>query len=166
MTIFKYDELIEFIENEPTGIAKGYSIEFLQKTFFKEELEKVIANDLVMFERIEKSLLEINEPKEGDFVEFDGNISRLSRIHEDGRFQLSESIGVFVSKFSSQASGCVWDPNISIDWDRENIKYLESTPTWKKGKCWTFSGNDAGGGRGVWFEINFKVWNLGQEGTK
>lgn len=41
MTItFKYDELINFIKNEPTGISKGYSIEFLQKTFFKEELEK------------------------------------------------------------------------------------------------------------------------------
>ena len=39
------------------------------------------------------------------------------------------------------------------------IKYLELTPTLKKGKCWTFSGNDAGGGRGVYFEINFKTDN-------
>lgn len=164
--MFNYDELIKFIENEPTGIAKGYAIEFLQKTFFKENLEKVIANDLVLFEKIEKSLLEINEPKEGDFVEFDGNISRLSRIHEDGRFQLSESIGVYVSDGCSQSSGCVWDPNISLDYDRENIKYLEPTDTLKKGRCWTFSGNEAGGGRGIWFEINFKVWNLGQVGAK
>lgn len=164
--MFNYDELIKFIENEPTDIAKGYAMEFLQKTFFKENLEKVIANDLVLFEKIEKSLLEINEPKEGDFVEFDGNISRLSRIHKDGQFQLSETIGVYVSDGCSQSSGCVWDPNISLDYDRENIKYLELTPTLKKGRCWTFSGNEAGGGRGIWFEINFNVWNLGQVGAK
>ena len=163
--MFNYDELINFIENEPTGIAKGYAIEFLQKTFFKENLEKVIANDLVLFEKIEKSLLEINEPKEGDFVEFDGNISRLSRIHKDGQFQLSETIGVYVSDGCSQSSGCVWDPNISLDYDRENIKYLEPTDTLKKDRCLTFSGNEAGGGRGIWFEINFKVWNLGQVGA-
>ena len=164
--MFSYEDLIAFIENEKTGIAKGYSIEFLRKSFFKEDLEKVIANDLELFKKIEKSLLEINEPKEGDFVEFDGNISRLSRIHEDGKFQLSETIGVYVSVGCSQASGCVWNPNISLDWDRENIKHLESTHRFKKGKCWTFSGNEAGGSRSVYFEINFKVWNLRQVGAK
>ena len=161
-----YDEVISFRDNEKTGIAKGYSLEYLRDFCSKEKLEKVIANDLAMFEKIEKSLIEINEPKEGDFVKFDGNISRLSRIHKDGQFQLSETIGVYVSDGCSQSSGCVWDPDISLDYDRENIKYLELTPTLKKGKCWTFSGNDAGGGRGVYFEINFKVWNLTQVGAK
>ncbi|MDD3054821.1 MAG: hypothetical protein PHE16_02970 [Aliarcobacter sp.] len=161
-----YDEVISFRDNEKTGIAKGYSLEYLRDFCSKEKLEKVIANDLAMFEKIEKSLIEINEPKEGDFVKFDGNISRLSRIHEDGKFQLSESIGVFVSEFSSQASGCVWDSTITIERDRLTLENLEPISMFKKGRCWTFSGNEAGGGRGVWFEINFKVWNLCQVGAK
>ena len=37
--MFSYEDLIAFIENEKTGIAKGYSIEFLRKSFFKEVSE-------------------------------------------------------------------------------------------------------------------------------
>ena len=155
-----YNELISFRDKEKTGIAKGYSIEFLQNFFSKEKLEKVIARDLAMFEEIEKSLLNINQPVHGDYVEFDGKISRLSVTHGDGSIQLSDGIGVYVSDSFSQASGCVWDPNINIERNRLNINNLKLTPKVKKGRCWTFSGNEAGGGRGVYFEINFKVWKL------
>lgn len=37
-----YDKLISFRDNEKTGIAKGYEIEFLRDFYSKEELEKVI----------------------------------------------------------------------------------------------------------------------------
>lgn len=161
-----YEKLISFRDNEKTGIAKGYSLEYLQDFYSKEKLEKVIANDLALFEKIEKSLIDIKKPKHGDFVQFDGKISRLSVIHADGSIQLSNGIGVYVSDGCSQASGCVWDPDIKIERSRLNVKNLELTPTLKKGRCWTFSENVSGGGRGVWFEINFKVWNLGQVGAK
>jgi hypothetical protein len=161
-----YDEVISFRDNEKTGIAKGYSLEYLRDFYSKEKLEKVIANDLAMFEKIEKSLININEPKEGNFIQYDGEIARLSVIHEDGTIQLSNGIGVFVSDGYSQASGCVWDPDIKIERSRLKISNLELTSTLKKGRCWTFSRNEAGGDRGVWFEINFKVWNLCQVGAK
>lgn len=155
-----YEELLSFRDNEKSGIAKGYSLEYLQDFYSKEKLEKVIANDLALFEKIEKSLIDIKKPKHGDFVQFDGEISRLSIIHADESIQLSNGIGVYVSDGCSLASGCVWDPDIKIERSRLNIKNLELAPTLKKGRCWTFSENVSGGGRGVWFEINFKVWNL------
>lgn len=161
-----YEELLSFRDNEKTGIAKGYSLDFLRDFFSKTKLEKVIANDLVMFQEIEKSLLDKKKPTEGDFVQYDGKIARLSVIHFNGSIQLSNGIGVYVSDGCSQASGCVWHPNIKIERSRLNIKNLELTPTLKKGRCWTFSENVSGGGRGVYFEINFKVWNLKQESTK
>ncbi len=157
-----YENLISFRDNEKTGIAKGYSLEFLRGFYSIEKLEEVITNDLTLFEKIEKSLQKADKPNEGDFVEFDGNISRLSRIHENGTIQLSNSIGVFVSEGYSQASGCIWDPEIKIERERLTLKNLEPTSMFKKGRCWKFSGNEAGGGRGVYFEINFKVWNLGK----
>ena len=155
-----YEKLISFRDNEKTGIAKGYSLEYLQDFYSKEKLEKVIANDLALFEKIEKSLIDIKKPKHGDFVQFDGKISRLSVIHADGSIQLSNGIGVYVSDGCSQASGCVWDPNIKIERNRLNIENLELTSRLEKGRCWTFSGKESGGDRGVYFEINFKVWNL------
>ncbi len=161
-----YEKLISFRNNEKTGIAKGYSLEYLQDFYSKEKLEKVIANDLAMFEKIEKSLLESNKPKEGDFVQYNEEIARLSVIHADGSIQLSNSIGVYVSDGCSQASGCVWDPDIKIERSRLNISNLELTSTLKKGSCWTFSENVSGGGRGVWFEINFKVWNISHGDAK
>lgn len=161
-----YEKLISFRDNEKTGIAKGYSLEYLQDFYSKEKLEKVIANDLALFEKIEKSLIDIKKPKHGDFVQFDGEISRLSVIHADGSIQLSNGIGVYVSDGCSQASGCVWDPDIKIERSRLNVKNLELTSVLKKGSCWTFSENVSGGGRGVYFEINFKVWNLRQVGAK
>lgn len=36
-----YDKLISFRDNEKTGIAKGYEIEFLRDFYSKEELEKL-----------------------------------------------------------------------------------------------------------------------------
>lgn len=156
-----YDELLSLRDNEKTGIAKGYSLDFLRDFYTKEKLEKVIANDLVMFEEIEKSLLDKNKPTEGDFVQYDGKIARLSVIHSNGSIQLSNTIGVYVSDGCSQASGCVWDPNINIERSRLDLNNLELTSALKKGRCWTFSENISGGDRGVYFEINFKVWNLG-----
>ena len=157
-----YEKLISFRDNEKTGIAKGYSLEYLQDFYSKEKLEKVIANDLAMFEKIEKSLLESNKPKEGDFVQYDEEIARLSGIHADGSIQLSNTIGVYVSDGCSQASGCVWDPDIKIERSRLSIHNLELTSALKKGRCWSFSEKSSGADRGVYFEINFKVWNLCQ----
>lgn len=157
-----YEDLVVFINTEKTGIAKSYDFEYLRKKFFLEDVEKQIASDLVLFADIEKSLVNSKEPKEGDFVQFDGNISRLSRIHNDGTIQLSETIGVYVSDSCTQASGCVFDSKINLEISRLNIRNLELVPELKKGTCWTFSGNQAGVGRGVYFEINFKIWNLTQ----
>lgn len=159
-----YEELVDFINQEKTGIAKGYDFDFLFNKFRyqeKEALEKYIAAELAMFSQIEKELLEKQEPKCGDFVQYDGQISRLSVVHENGDIQLSETIGVYVSiNGSCQASGCVWDPNIKLEKERLKLKNLEATTQLKKGSCWSYSGNYAAGMRGVYFEINFKVWEL------
>ena len=151
-----YEELIGFIGNEESGIAKGYDTAFLLYEK-KEKVEKIIANDLKMFSKIETELAKNKKPIEGDYVCYDGKIAKISVIHHNGKIQLSNNIGVFVSMSGTQASGCTWDPEIDI---QPNLTDLEKTNDVKKGKCWTFSGGQAGGKRGVYFEINFKVWNL------
>lgn len=158
----KHDDVINLRDNDTTGIVKGYNLEFLQNIYTLNEAKDIIAYDLEMFKKIEDSFLKVKEPMRGDFVQYDGQIARLSVIHEDGVIQLSNSIGVFVSDGCSQASGCTWDSTITIERDRLTLNNLEPTSMFKKGRCWTFSGNEAGGGRSVYFEINFKVWNLGK----
>ena len=160
MAYMKYEELVEFISNEESGIAKGYNFQFLRDIFRLDKVKEKINNDLKIFGEIEKSLLSQSTPKEGDFVKYNGGISRVSRIHPEGSIQLSENIGVNVWHESSSASGCVWDPNIKIDKELLHIDNLVSTDDVKEGKCWMFSGLEAGGGRGVYHKINFRVWEL------
>lgn len=157
-----YADTLDLRDNDITGIVKGYDLEFLQNIYTLEKAKDIIANDLEMFKKIEESFLNVKEPMSGDFVQYDGKIARLSVIHENGQIQLSNSIGVYVSDSCSQASGCTWDSTITVEKDRLTLKNLEPTSMFIKGRCWTFSGNEAGGGRGVYFEINFKVWNLGK----
>ena len=160
MAYMTYDELVEFIKNEETGIAKGYNFQFLRDMFRLDKVKEKINNDLKIFGEIEKSLLSLATPKEGDFVKYDSGISRVSRIHPGGSIQLSENIGVNVWHESSSASGCVWDPNIKIDKELLHIDNLVFTNEVRDGKCWIFSGLEAGGGRGVYHHINFRVWEL------
>lgn len=161
----KYCELIEKIEADKTGLAKGYDINFLQEEFcFKykpRSLEKLISNDLKLFKAIEKAILKAKKPLEGDFVEYDGNIARIARIYEDDTFQISNKIGVNISKGGyTSSSGCTWDPEITIDSSRLNFNNLTRTPKTKKGRCWMFSEGYAAASRGVSYEIDFKVWLL------
>ena len=107
MAYMKYEELVEFINNEESGIAKGYDFQFLRDTFSLEKVKNIIQNDLRIFCEIEKSLLSKTTPKEGDFVKYDGGISRVSRIHPGGSIQLSENIGVNVWHDTTQSSGCI-----------------------------------------------------------
>ena len=95
------------VNNEKTGIAKGYDFQFLRDTFSLEKVKNIIQNDLRIFGEIEKSLLSLATPKEGDFVKYDGGISRLSRIHPGGSVQLSENIGVNVWHDTTQSSRCI-----------------------------------------------------------
>jgi len=161
-----YSELIEEINADETGLAKGYSISFLQNEhvsrYKPESLQERIARDLKYFKLIEKDLLQTKEPKNGDFVEYeDGKFARICSLYDNNTFQLSNEIGVYVSDGGcTQVSGCAWDPEIEVDEQRLKLKNLSLTKKTKKGECWTFSGGIAGGDRGVWFEISFKVWSL------
>ncbi|MFX4155610.1 hypothetical protein ACOL23_11765 [Aliarcobacter butzleri] len=155
-----YEELVNYINSEKTGIAKGYNFQYLRDTFSLDKVKRIIDNDLKHFEEIEKSLLQKTEPIEGDWVKYDGGISRLSRIHSNGSIQLSENIGVYVWHNGSEASGCVFDPSIKLDIEELDINNLVPTDEVKKGRCWTFSEQEAGGGRGVYYNINFRVWEL------
>ena len=168
-----YSDLLEHISKEETGIAKGYDINFLSdmceyKTNGKEIFESLIKRDLELFSQIEKSLLETREPTEGDFVEYEeGKFARISRNHCDGTFQLSNTIGVYVSNGCAQASGCTWDPSLDhILQERLTFDNLEPTSKQMKGSCWTFSEGESGPYRGVYYVINFKVWRLGSKVTK
>jgi len=155
-----YADLIDYREKEETGIVKGYSIEFLQNFRSLEILKKVVSNDLAIFNNIEKSLLKINEPISGDFVIYGDN--KIARLHKtfSGDYQISNGIGLFVTDGCSQSSGCVYDFDIEEQYRHCKSDDLVLTDAFKKGRCWTFSGNESGGGRGVYFEINFKVWKL------
>lgn len=165
-----YKELIENINNDKTGIAKGYSVSFLQEIFcfryFKDPenpqkmFNALIAKDLEIFKTIEKELLKAKEPKEGDFVEYDGKFARISSCL-NGNFQLSNKIGVYISKRDfSQASGCVWDSDIDVDSERLKFNNLTLTSKTKKGECWMFSEDCSGRDRGVFYSIYRKVWHL------
>ena len=68
MAYMNYEELVEFISNEESGIAKGYNFQFLRDMFRLDEVKQTIQNDLKIFGEIEKSLLSQSTPKEGDFV--------------------------------------------------------------------------------------------------
>lgn len=164
----RYEELVKKINKEKTGIAKGYDIGFLQNLcVYTRDGEKIFDNlingDLELFRSIETDILKREEPIEGDFVEYaDGLFARISRNHENGTFQLSNKIGVYVSKGGlTQASGCTWDKELD-DIARDRLKKNNLMPTTKtlKGDCWMFSGGDAGPHRGVYYESSFKVWLL------
>lgn len=97
-----FQQLDKLIKEDQTGLAKEYNINFLEKEFIcsyqwdsNEELRFncLIQKDLEIFKSIEKSLLEQKKPKEGDFIQYDEKLTRLSKIHEDGDIQLSNSIG-------------------------------------------------------------------------
>ncbi|MDD3467037.1 MAG: hypothetical protein PHE67_07795 [Campylobacterales bacterium] len=162
-----YENLIGKIDNEETGIAKGYDISFLQDVCcYVNNSEKIfdnlIAKDLELFSSIEAALLKREKPQEGDFVEYaDGKFARISVDHHNGTFQLSNKIGVYVSECGSQASGCTWDSDLD-DIERERLVFdnLALTSKTMQGRCWMFSGGYAGGGRGVYYNINFKLWIL------
>ncbi|WP_152184406.1 hypothetical protein [Sulfurimonas indica] len=158
-----YNKLIELIKEENTGIAKGYSISFLQDEFSfgktEEELLALFKEDLAIFKGIENVFLKSKEPMEGDFVEYKkGKLARISRLHKNDDIQLSNKIGVYVSNTGSQASGCTWDPE--VDHEKINTSDLIATTRTKKGTCWTFSQNLSGKDRSVYFEIEFKVWSV------
>lgn len=165
-----YEKLIEKINQENSGIAKGYDVNFLQEEFVyrygsesENNFDRRMSKDLEMFKAIEKALFEAAEPKEGDFVEYEGGMARICSTRYGDTFQLSNSIGIYVSEGGyTQASGCTWDPSVKVEDEAERLKFsnLTLTPNAKKGRCWTFSGGEAGGGRGVYFEIDFKVWLL------
>ena len=160
-----YQEVINVINNDKTGIAKGYSISFLSENFVclktEDELTSLFKKDLTIFNQLEKSLLSIQSPIEGDFVNYEDNkYARISRIHSNGRIQLSNKIGVFIFNDSSQASCCTWDCDLNIKNDKICLDNLTLSNQIKKGECWTFSEKLSGGDRGVYFQINFKVWNL------
>jgi len=164
-----YSELINKINSDKSGIAKGYDISFLQNECVSysdgdKKFDNILVGDLQLFTTIQENMANINEPKDGDFVEYEkGKYSRISTDRHDGTFQISNNIGIFVSADgSSSASGCTWDSDFDyIESDRLTLDNLKPTTKTMKGECWTFSGNYAGGGRGVRFDINFKVWLLG-----
>lgn len=161
--MLKYIELIELINGEKTGIAKGYSVSHLQKEVRSvEDFESLIKRDLKMFEEIKAGLLNISEPIEGDWVEYeDGEFARIASLHGGPSFQLSNKIGVYGWGRGSQASGGVWDCDLDhIERSRLTIENLIPTGDVKKGLCWTFSEGNAGGERGVYFDIDFTVWKL------
>lgn len=162
--MLKYIELIELINGDKTGIAQGYSIPHLQRLFLsKEKLESLFKRDLEMFEEIQTGLLNTSEPREGDWVEYeDGKFARISTIRHEPRIQISNKIGVYVSEGGySQASGGIWDSDLDhIERSRLVVENLIPTNDTKKGRCWTFSEKSAGADRGVYFEIDFKVWKL------
>jgi len=164
----KYPELINKINNDT--FAKGYDVSFLQDECLyhssngAERFEKIVTGDKKLFKEIEQNMTEIQEPVDGDFVEYaEGKFSRISTCRHNKTFQISNNIGIFVGKSgSSMASGCTWDKDFDyIDSKRLTFKNLTLTSKTLKGRCWTFSGNSAGAGRGIYSEINFKVWVLG-----
>lgn len=162
----KYEKLIEEIEADKTGLAKGYSISFLQSEFCytrdgEVNFKKRIESDRKLFETIEKKFLASNLPQQGDFVEYEeGKYARLCCTYNP-HFQLSNKIGVYVSTEGATASGCTWDSDLAhIERERLVVENLMPTAEMKKGRCWTFSQNYSGPDRGVYFEINFKVWRL------
>jgi len=158
-----FNEITEKVKKDETGVAKGYSVSFLQEEFTymrsQEELGSLIYSDYSLFKEIEIHLLSNSNPQEGDFVEYSkGKFARISRCR-GGMMQLSNKIGVFVSLCgTSQASGCTWDPELK--YDNFDISDLEATKETKKGRCWMFSQGISGKDRGVYFEIDFKVWSL------
>ncbi len=161
--MLNHKELIALIYNEESGIAKGYSIPHLRKLNSSEEQYKsLFARDLKLFEDIQASLFGIPEPREGDWVEYeDGKFARVASLHGGPSFQLSNKIGVYVSDEFSQASGCTWDCDLDhIERSRLTIENMIPTGDVKKALCWTFSEGNAGGDRGVYFEIDFKIWKL------
>lgn len=136
-----YDDLLKKIESEPTGIAKGYDIGFLHQKFVimmktEEDFDDLIARDLLMFERIEKRLLESKDPHEGEFVEYEGGIARICATRFGETFQLSNMVGVFVYEVGrTEASGYTFDASVQVERERLKFSNLTLTKKTQKGRC-------------------------------
>lgn len=165
MTYLTYKDLVNLIKNEESGIAKGYELDFLEANcIFESDFFELITNDLALFKRIEEIVCSsATPPKVGDFVEYEsGKLARIASNLGNGAFQLSNKISVYVAdNGNTDSSGYTFDEELNINKEMLHFCNLKPTSNLAKGKCWMFSGGQWGEGRGVNYEINFKVWLLG-----
>ena len=117
-----------------------------------------------MYSEIEKASLAITVPKDGDYVEYaEGKFARISRIHQDNSFQISNKVGVLLwNDGTSQASGCTWDSDIESP-DNLTLNRLKLTDKQMQGRYWKFGNTSLRNATSVNFDIAVKVWALEPE---
>jgi|GEM_PF-3504805 len=109
--------------------------------------------DLEVFERRERRLLEAHKPVVGDFIKLPYGIYMRVGIHlYDNEFQMCSGGSFYLGKSGCSMSG-------SLD-DRFDSGFLSKTEEVREGRVWIFSGDSPGGGRGVHTSIDFKVWEF------
>jgi hypothetical protein len=119
----------------------------------EHDIKKALA-DLEIFKQRQEAINKRNVISEGDWVILkDGTYDRVTVAWPtSGRIQVGgSSAGLFINQngHGSYSGGCGRGINT------ENI---ENTNEVKEGRCWIFSGNSSGAGRGVDSTLLFKVY--------
>lgn len=126
------------------------------------KLRESISGNIELFKRAEANSLSKVTPDDGDYVKYaENSYARISVVHSGDKFQLSNKCGFYLCESGEmQGSGTMHDSDIRVDETKLRLKNLVLSDEVKEGRCWTFSNGVAGAHRGIYYHINFKVWNL------
>lgn len=126
------------------------------------KLRESISGNIELFKRAEANSLGKVTPSEGDYVKYaESSYARISAVHSGDKFQISNKCGFYLCESGeSQSSGTIYDCDIEVNEAKLNLENLVLSDEVKEGRCWTFSNGVAGAHRGIYYHINFKVWNL------
>jgi hypothetical protein len=143
------------IASEPYSTARFYVegfYPFVKCKPLPESLLLTAEKDLQIFAEREQSRLALNKPLVGDaIIRKDGKKSYIGIFTYDGKFQ-----DTFGGSF--YLGGCYASYSGGFTMDVLNVKRLQLTEELTPLRCWIFSENSVGGGRGVHYQINVKTW--------
>jgi len=126
-----------------------YHPELKQRVY---DIQSYIEKDKEYAATAEKETLNAEAPKVGDTVIFDDKVSRITKIYQDGEFQISKGGSFYLYEDGNMSfSG-------SLSFDLFDIKNLtEHTPT--KQPVWFFTVSEtAGANKGAHTEVLTKTW--------
>ena len=145
-------DVLDYINSNPTVYDlyfKGYDNSRIVYTEPSDYAIQRALKDLELFKQRQQAMDDRTKISEGDWIiRKDGKYEGISVAHE-GHVQAGGFGCVYVAKngYTSYSGGC-----------GDVIKSFELTNEVKKRRCWIFSNDSPGAGRGVFNFLSFKVW--------
>lgn len=145
-------DILDYINSNPTVYDlyfKGYENSRIIYTEPSSYAIERASKDLELFKQRQQAMDSRTKISEGDWIiRKSGEYEGISVAHE-GLVQAGGFGSVYVAKngYTSYSGGC-----------GDLIKSFELTSEKKKRRCWIFSNDFPGAGRGVFNFLTFKVW--------